>query len=86
MKELGWHVVWLVGAIGLACSKPAPVGPTPEIVYGELVNAGCLAPDDGGVTAVAQERALPDAPPWILCLFDGGTVAACQVPCDAASK
>jgi hypothetical protein len=75
-------LVSLVVAAG--CSKP--VAPTADQIYQELVASGCLAPDDTGPAAVAAEMALPDREAWLQCLFDGGAVSACGVPCDAASK
>jgi hypothetical protein len=71
----------------IACSKPSPAtGPTATSVYNELVAAGCLAPDDGGAAAVAEEHAAAPQEPWMACLWDGGTVAACGVPCDGATS
>ena len=49
-------------------------------VYGELVEGGFLAPDEAGVEAVQQEHQRQDEPPWLACLFDGGTPEACGVP------
>lgn len=73
----------LLGCL-LACSKPGPpaVTVTNESVYAALVEAGCLASEDGGVAYVQQEHSLPDQPAWLACLYDGGTVAGCGVPCD----
>lgn len=74
--------------MGAACRPaPSPMQPTAATVYMELVEAGCLAPDDAGPSNISQEQALgPDAGfPWLDCLFDGGTVAGCGVPCDAAT-
>jgi hypothetical protein len=74
----------LLGLLLLACSRPAPpaVGPTATDVYGMLVDAGCLQPDPvGGASYVAAEHSLPDAPAWLGCLFDGGAVSTCGVPC-----
>ncbi len=79
--------------LGLAaCSScqptPPPAGPPildgqAARIYTELVEAGCLAPDDeGGVVAVAAEHALGDATPsWLMCLYNGGSITGCQVPC-----
>jgi hypothetical protein len=51
------------------------------VVYGELLEAGCLAPSADGVQSVADQHTAPDQPVWLGCLFDGGTVSACGVPC-----
>lgn len=52
-------------------------------VYTALVAGGCLAPDDSGdgLTAIAQAAASDAEPPWLACLYKGGSVAACGVPC-----
>lgn len=54
----------------------------PALIYGELVEAGCLDPDDSGEgLAGVVELEFGDAePPWLACLAAGGTAAACQ-PC-----
>jgi hypothetical protein len=49
-------------------------------VYEELVLGECLAASDGGVDAVAAEHQSPN-PPWLACLYDGGTLTGCNVPC-----
>lgn len=73
-------------AMAAGC-KPAPSPgppqpPTADTVYEALVDAGCLAPTADGVDAVAEEHALGgDA--WLDCLYDGGTVRACAVPCSS---
>jgi hypothetical protein len=62
--------------------SPPPPPPTAQTIYAEIVEAGCLAPDpDGGIAAVQGEMALRPPPAWMQCLQDGGTVAACAVPC-----
>ena len=66
-----------------ACQNPAPVAPPDTRVYLTLVEAGCLAASDGGVAAVAAEHAAPN-PAWLQCLYDGGTVQSCGVPCGGA--
>ncbi len=78
----------LLVLVGVGCKPaPSPTNPTPTSVYLDLVEAGCLAPDDAGPSSIAEEEALgADAGfPWLDCLFDGGTVASCNVPCDASS-
>ncbi len=72
----------LIAATLVACHSTS--APTDQSVYGALVEAGCLAPSDGGVAAVAAERATGhDA--WLSCLYDGGTIQSCAVPCTKAT-
>jgi hypothetical protein len=70
----------------LACT-PSPVSPPPatlpSTVYGELVEAGCLATSPDGIDSIAEEHADPEQPDWFACLFDGGTVQSCGVPCSS---
>lgn len=74
----------LAGTLAAVGCSPSPVvSPTAESVYLALVEAGCLAPDEAGPSDIAQESALGDAGfPWLSCLFDGGTISTCNVPCD----
>ena len=75
-------------AVTLAACHPAPTPLPPgntdadEVVYGELVEAGCLEAEDGGVDYVAIAARDPSAPIWLTCLYDGGTVISCNVPCE----
>jgi hypothetical protein len=70
---------------------PGPLPPVPVVspaveVYNKLVAANCMAPDDAGVEAVAEEYAsFASTEPWIACMWVGGSVSACQAPCDSAS-
>lgn len=78
--KAAWLAVFVAGC---ACNQPQPVQAK---VYDELVAApGCLAPAEAGANAgaaeLASENARPDAPTWLRCLFDGGSVSACGVPC-----
>lgn len=86
-------LIGLVAALG-ACNACAPpggyVGPVPAgglapaTVLGELVEAGCIAPDDNTGTALAavvDEHTSDAEEPWLACLFDGGTVVRCGAPC-----
>jgi hypothetical protein len=50
-------------------------------VYNELVGSGCLGASSDGVSAVAAEHADPSQPDWLACMFDGGSVDGCNVPC-----
>jgi hypothetical protein len=64
-----------------ACQPAATAAATDQSVYSALVEAGCMMADpDGGVAAVAAEHASPN-PAWINCLYNGGTVGGCAVPC-----
>ncbi len=72
---------------GLLCGCPTTPTPTtqpPAVIYGELVDAGCLQATDSGLEAIQQAIATPGAPAWFSCLANGGTVASCHVPCNAA--
>jgi hypothetical protein len=81
----------LLAAICVAACTPASTpdaGPPPEppatVIYGELVEAGCLAYDDAGdgLNAITTEHASHDTP-WLECLFleAGATISSCAVPC-----
>jgi hypothetical protein len=75
----------IVAAAGAACdacspSPPAPVSPD-QVVYQELVDGGCMPAIDGGVVYVAQAHLLAGQPAWMACLYDGGTLQSCAVPC-----
>lgn len=81
---------WIFGMLAMAaeCCTPAPApaqppAPTPQAVraYGLLVEGGCLAPDDSGLSSVQAEESSDAAPSWLTCLFLGGTVTTCAVPC-----
>jgi hypothetical protein len=70
---------------------PTPTPPAPDAavdpgvaIYRELVGAGCLAPDpdDAGPASLDEEYASVDAPSWLGCLYDGGSISSCDVPCD----
>lgn len=66
----------------VACKSPAPPPSSATRVWNELLEAGCVAPDDAGPRAIADEYALKDdADAWLACMWDGGTVAACRAPC-----
>jgi hypothetical protein len=75
-------VFTLLATLAECCTPvPSPAAISPGQVYIELVDGGCLLPDEAGVTYVSQEHALPDQPAWMVCLFDGGNVTSCAVPC-----
>ena len=59
-------------------TPPPPVTPISVTVYNELVEAGCMDPDDGGPLAITEQWASDVHDPWLACLYDGGTVQACQ--------
>lgn len=68
------------------CTPSSPaVDPRAVTIYTELVEAGCMAPDDGGIAAIAQEHALLDQAPWLGCLWDGGSLTSCAVFCSGPS-
>lgn len=73
----------LLAAFGAAwlTASCAHSGASSPAVYGELVDAGCLQADDSGEQAIVDTYAQPGHPAWLDCLFAGGTVAGCGVPC-----
>lgn len=76
-------LVAVLAVLALAgCDSCTPAAaPSDQSVYNALVEAGCLAPDpEGGVQAVALDRQIGDHA-WLNCLYDGGTVKSCNVPC-----
>lgn len=69
----------LLAAALLAGCHPAPASPD-QIVYGKLVEAGCLSgmdPGDGVAVVAAEHTQFHDL--GLDCLYDGGTVQACGV-------
>jgi len=81
LLALGLGVVGCTGCHGPSPSPPAPSTPA-AVVYGELVEAECLDPSDGGLDFVTAAHAEPLRPAWLDCLFDGGAVTTCGVPCE----
>lgn len=71
-----WALLFLA-----ACTPSPPAPATAQTVYDRLVEAGCLSAAPDGVQAVADEHADPAQPAWMQCMFDGGTVQTCGVPC-----
>jgi hypothetical protein len=91
VRALALFAALALGACDACTPAPAPpdaappsTGPTVEMVYGELVDAGCIAYDDAGdgLTAIAVEHASHDTP-WLECLFldAAATVVSCAAPC-----
>jgi hypothetical protein len=78
---LGAIVALLFGCTDCQSCVPAPNMPT--VIYGELVEAGCLAPDDSGdgVTSIYEQHQSDAQPLWLGCLYMGGSVQSCKVPC-----
>ena len=79
-RVMRWCILF---AAAVTACRPAPSpgpGVTPAAVYGELIEGGCLAPSDDGVKSVSDEHALHSFS-WMECLFDGGTIGSCAVPC-----
>jgi hypothetical protein len=80
----------LLSLTGASCQRPQPPPPPPaptlltnDQVASELEDAGCLASGPGVVDAVAAELQTGHDP-WLLCLYEGGTVASCSAPCERA--
>jgi hypothetical protein len=75
----GWGIFVIGVAIGIlaSCTPSTPAAS----IYQSLVDAGCLAPAADGVQAIADEHAASNHPTWIDCMWAGGTVIGCQVPC-----
>jgi hypothetical protein len=71
-----------------ACKTPAaPPGPgstTAAAVASELVEAGCILPSATLAGSVMTEAQGDAAPSWVLCMLEGGSVAACGTPCGDA--
>jgi hypothetical protein len=74
----------LIGLLALGCVK-TPAAPTADTVAAELVEAGCIQSSVSLPTSVEVELHEDGAPAWIGCLFEGGTVAGCSVPCDSST-
>lgn len=75
-----WALFALFGRLLFACNtSPAPA--TAQTVYTRLVEGGCIAATPDGEQSVADEHLADGGAPWLDCLFKGGTVAACGVPC-----
>lgn len=75
--------------IWAASCKPNPSPPPPpvpaQVVYQELVDAGCIAVSSTGASDLSLENTMDAAPDWLRCLFDGGSVTTCGPDCGAAS-
>jgi hypothetical protein len=65
----------------LASCTPQLSSPNSQFVYNELVDSGCLSSGDASFVAVQAGTQSDAQPPWFSCLFDGGTIASCGVPC-----
>lgn len=84
-------ILTLTAGLAAACHLGPPAPPTPLgaidedasiVVLNELVEAGCIARDDSSLPAVEQEHVASDEPSWLACLYDGGSIAACNTPCE----
>jgi hypothetical protein len=79
-------ICFWAGLIGLtiagcnSCTSTPPAATPASIAWSTLVDAGCAAPDIAGPTYVALQLEA-GAPAWLTCLSQGGSVAACSVPC-----
>lgn len=71
MRTLVWVILSVAVACGSTCRQPV----TASSVAAELVEAGCVLPS--GTLAQSVQADLDGGPPWLACLMDGGSVAAC---------
>jgi len=71
-----WFLGFWVALFFLSCAVSAA-----QVAYNKLVAANCLTPSQDGVEAIAAEHDDPSQPAWFSCLYDGGSVQACNVPC-----
>ncbi len=69
-----------------ACPNTTPSAPSDQSVLRALVSAGCMKDDDAALPALIAEHQLPVPPPWLNCLYSGGTVAGCAVPCSSGGE
>lgn len=65
----------------LSCAPTSPPPATAQTVYTELVIGGCLSATPDGLQAVTDEHSDSEQPAWMACLFDGGSIQTCNVPC-----
>jgi hypothetical protein len=81
----------VAGAIGCHTTPSPPPNPTPVVspatIWAELLDAGCVAPDDGGPASIASEEAIDGGPTdaWLTCMAAGGSAQACNA-CNGTSK
>jgi len=75
----------LIALVGCGGCPPSAPAVTDSQVWSSLVEAGCLNAAGSSSTDVAAEHAGPN-PPWLQCLYDGGAVQACGVPCDGGGR
>ena len=92
MIKLAIGLLTAIGACN-ACTPSTNPTPTPApnppdgnptaLVVAELVDAGCLQADDSGndIASVSAQEHSDAAAPWLQCLYAGGTVKSCAVPC-----
>ena len=86
MSRLVLGTLLVAAALVWAAScKPNPTPPPPpvpaQVVYQELVDAGCIAVSATGASDLALENTMDAAPDWLRCLFDGGSVSSCGPQC-----
>jgi len=72
---------FVAAAVVVLAGCTSGVSPTAKTVYQSLVAQGCLEASPDGPQAVQDEFNRSDRPDWLSCMFDGGTVDACAVPC-----
>ena len=74
-----------VSALTGANCKTPPSSPSQPLsadqVTAKLVDAGCMTP--GSSDAVTAQLATGHSP-WLACMFEGGSIADCNAPCERA--
>jgi hypothetical protein len=84
VTRAGW-VCLAFGVVGCKPTPPPTSTPTPAMIAGSLVEAGCATASLTLVQSVQAELEAGSVPAWISCLAAGGTVASCAVPCDSTT-
>lgn len=83
-------LLFLIGVgVGASACRTVPPAPTPTLtttsltsdqVADELFDAGCIGPD---ASAALADELKTVGDPWLVCLFEGGTIQVCAAPCSA---
>ena len=77
--RLAWIALALLAQC--TCSQPKPEPPvSPQTIWSELVDAGCVAQNINGPEAISFELEAGSYP-WLSCLESGGSVKSCGAPC-----
>ena len=76
-------VAAIVAAATITACRTQPIQPptTAAALAAEIVEAGCVLPSATLTASIQAEMTSDASPPWLQCLADGGTIAACAVPC-----